>query len=294
MHVTAGWLIAVVLTLGLTALPGQPIPIGPAQQEFQHSGVGLTLFTYKPPTYKDGPLLLVFHGVNRNAEDYRNFAITLGERAKAVVIAPLFDRERFPSERYQRGGLFKAGKLQPPADWTYALVQDLVKEIRRREGRPDQPYILLGHSAGGQFLVRLAAFAPGDATRIVAANPGSHLFPTREAPFGYGFGQLPAELQSDDVIKRYLAAPIVLYLGTADIDPADRNLDRSPEPMRQGATRYERGQAVFAAAQALAAKNGWSFAWRKVETPGIAHNAAEMFAAGEAMEAVFGVSGQRP
>lgn len=291
---TAGWLIAFVLALGLTALPGQPIPVGPAQQEFLHSGENLTLFTYKPPTYKDGPLLLVFHGVNRNAEDYRNFAITLAERAKAVVIAPLFDRERFPTDRYQRGGLFKAGQLQPPADWTYALVQDLVKEIRRREGRPDQPYILLGHSAGGQFLVRLAAFAPGEATRIVAANPGSHLFPTREAPFGYGFGQLPAELQSDDVIKRYLASPIVLYLGTADIDPADRNLDRSTDAMRQGATRYERGQAVFAAAQALATKKGWPFAWRKVETPGIAHNAAEMFAATEAMEAVFSVSGQRP
>lgn len=265
---------------------GAPLPVGPSKEVFADPEEPITLFTYKPPTYRNGPLLIVFHGVNRNAEDYRNFAITLAERCKALVVAPLFDRERFPSERYQRGGLFKEGVLQPREKWIFQKVQELVEDIRQREGRPDLPYRLIGHSAGGQVLVRMAAFAPGAARRIVAANPGSHLFPTRDAEFGYGFGGLPAELQSDDIIRSYLAAPVTLYLGTGDIDPLDRNLDRSEPALRQGSTRYARGLACFAFAQALAAERGWTFGWRKVETAGIAHNAAEMFAAPEALEAL--------
>jgi poly(3-hydroxybutyrate) depolymerase len=90
------------------ALDAAPLPIGPARVEVANGTEPITLFTYKPPTYKGGPLFVVFHGVQRNAEDYRNFAITLAERFGAIVVAPHFDAERFPSARYQRGGLVGA------------------------------------------------------------------------------------------------------------------------------------------------------------------------------------------
>jgi hypothetical protein len=145
---------------------------------------------------------------------------------------------------------------------------------------------MIGHSAGGQFLVRLSAFMPGDAVRIVAANPGSHLFPDKSQEFGYGFGGLPAELSNDDVIRRYLAAPLTIYLGTGDITP-EHSFDTSAQGMVQGPNRLARGRACFAAAQKLAKERGWVFNWRKVETPGIAHEGAFMFAAKEAGEALF-------
>jgi len=203
-------------------------------------------------------------------------------------VAPRFDKERFPLERYQRGGLVdKEGRVQPPERWTYAAVPRLVERIRADEGRPALPYYLIGHSAGGQFLVRLAAFLPTEAGRIVAANPGSHLFPTRERDFGYGFGALPVELSSDEVLRRYLAAPLTLYLGTGDT-LVEANLDQSPAAMLQGGNRLERGRACFAFAAELARARGWTFGWRKVETPGIGHDAAEMFAAPEVAAAIFG------
>jgi poly(3-hydroxybutyrate) depolymerase len=272
----------------VAALRATPLPAGPAQLEFPNGAEPITLFTYKPPTYRDGPLLVVFHGVQRNAEDYRNFAITLAERFHAIVVAPLFDANRFPSLRYQRGGIVTAeGKAQPPDAWTYALVPKMVAYVRRLEARPALPYYLIGHSAGGQFLVRLAAFLPGEAVRIVAGNPGSHLFPDRVQEFGYGFGGLPAELSSDEVMRRYLAAPLTFYLGTGDITP-EHSFDASPAGMKQGPNRLERGRACFAAAQKLARAKGWAFNWRKVETPGIAHEAAYMFAAKEVEDALFG------
>jgi hypothetical protein len=123
--------------------------------------------------------------------------------------------------------------------------------------------------------------------RIVAANPGSLLFPTRDQDFGYGFGGLPSELSGDDVMRRYLAAPLTLYLGTDDIYPRP-SFDDSPAGMKQGAHRLERGRNCFAAAEKLARERGWAFNWRKVETPGIGHDAAFMFAAKEAGDALFG------
>ena len=268
--------------------PGAPLPAGPGRTELPDAREPITLFTYKPPTYRGGPLLIVCHGVQRNAEDYRNFAITLAERFGVLVVAPLFDKERFPMARYQRGGLVGAdGAVQPLERWTYASIPRMVARVRELEGKPELPYYLIGHSAGGQFLVRMAAFLPGEAERIIAANTGSHLFPTREADFGYGFGGLPPELSGDDVIRRYLAARLTLYQGTGDVI-ADPSMDASPPAMRQGPNRLARGRAAFAAAQALAKEKGWVCNWRLVETPGIAHEAAFMFAAKEAGDAIFG------
>lgn len=281
----AGALLGVIALA--TALRAQ-VPVGAGKIVVPNGAEPITVFTYKPPTYRGGPLLMVFHGVQRNAEDYRNFAITMAERFGVIVAAPLFDNARFPSLRYQRGGIVgEDGKAKAPKEWTYAIVPKLVAHLRELEKKPELPYYLIGHSAGGQFLVRMAAFLPGDAVRIVAANAGSHLFPTREQEFGYGFGGLPAELTSDEVLQRYLAAPLVLYQGTGDILPSN-NFDQSPAGMRQGPNRLARGRAAFEFAQALAKERGWEFNWRKVETPDIAHEAAFMFAAKEVEDALFG------
>jgi poly(3-hydroxybutyrate) depolymerase len=264
------------------------LPIGSSDYAFVNGAEPIRVFAYKPATYRDGPLIVVFHGVARNAEDYRNFAINLAERSRALVVTPLFDRARFPMERYQRGGITHAGKPQPPEAWTFSVLPRLVADVLAKEERPNLPFYYLGHSAGGQFLARLAAFRPEGPVRIIAANPGSHLFPTRDADFGYGFGALPTEWSDDASLRRYLAAPLTFYLGTADTDPNAKSLDRSAAALRQGASRYERGHACFAFARALAAERGWTFSWRLVEAAGVGHDAAMMFAAPEAMEAVFG------
>lgn len=273
--------------LFMTHVHAQKLPVGASSVVYENHGEPLTLFTYRPPTYTDGPVVVVFHGVRRNAEDYRNFAINMAERFKAIVVTPLFDSLRFPSARYQRGGLMKAKQVQPQGEWTYAMVPGIVDFIRNREQNMSLPYYLVGHSAGGQFLVRMAAFMPGEAKRIVACNPGSDLFPTKDQSFGYGFGGLPETLSNDAVLKAYLAAPLTLYLGTDDIYPKP-SFDDSPEGMIQGRHRLERGRNCYAFAQSLAAKKGWAFNWRKVETPGIGHDAAMMFAAKETEDAIFG------
>ncbi|MBC7366021.1 MAG: hypothetical protein H7343_04275, partial [Undibacterium sp.] len=53
-------------------LRAEPLPVGPGQITTANAGESLTVFTYKPPTYRGGPLFVICHGVSRNAEDYRN------------------------------------------------------------------------------------------------------------------------------------------------------------------------------------------------------------------------------
>ncbi len=266
-----------------------PLPAGDGHIDVPLGATKLEAFTYKPADYdaKAGPLILVFHGVLRNADTYRDSGKPLADRLRGLVVAPRFGQQEFSTNRYQFGNLTTGGQPNPPEQWTWSLIPKLAADIRRREGRPDMPYYLIGHSGGGQFLVRLAGFMSTDAKRVVAANPGSHLFPTRDQPFPYGFGGLPESLSSDDVIRRYLAQPLTLYLGTGDT-VQDEYFPRGAEAMKQGASRYERGKNAFRMGKELAASKGWPFGWQLVEAPEVGHDAAKMFAHPRCRQALTG------
>ncbi|MBL8829254.1 MAG: hypothetical protein JNM18_19885 [Planctomycetaceae bacterium] len=252
------------------------LPEGPARIEVATSVGRLDVFTYKPPEYRDGPLIVVCHGVLRNAEEYRDHAIGMARRFGAIVAAPRFPESEFPIEQYQLGGLLRQGEVQPLATCSWNAVPNLVAEIRRRENRPQLPFYLIGHSGGGQFLIRLSGFLQTEAVRIVVSNPGTYLLPTRDESYPYGFGGLPSELSDDAWLKRYLAQPVTLYLGMDDVK-RDEHLNVTPPAERLGRHRYERGQNAFRMAEELARKHGWPFGWKIVRVPQVGHDHAAMF-----------------
>jgi hypothetical protein len=264
-----------------------PVPDGSSKIVVDVGKYKLDVFTYRPKNFKDGPLIVIFHGTNRNADEYRDFGIGMAERFGAIVAAPLFDNKQFPSDLYHNGGLLKKGKLQPADEWTGSFTPKIAAEIRKREGRPKLPYYFIGHSAGGQFLSRISGFVYPGAVRIVAANPGGHLFPTRDLPYPYGFGNLPKEISDDDAIQLYLAQPLTIYVGTADLLKAQ--LPMSETAMKQGPNRYERGKNCFKMAKELALAKGWSLHWRLVEAPEIGHDGKKMFDHPNSIEALFGI-----
>ena len=278
---------AVVLS---TSLRAQPVSEGPGSFILPNSGEAIEVFTYKPPTYDRGPLLVVIHGSSRNAEDYRNYAIAMAEESGAIVAAPLFDLRRFSDERFKRGGgVLVGGQPEPRENWTFQVVVRLVADIRKREGVVNLPYYVIGHSGGGQFAAKMALFLPDEAVRFVAANPGSNVFPDRDIPFPYGLGGLPLELSGSDALRRYCAAPLTLYLGTDDVYQNEEDgFDSSPEAMRQGAFRLARNHNFFETMKRLAAAQGWPFNWRLVEVPHIGHSGARMFKAQQVQVALFG------
>jgi poly(3-hydroxybutyrate) depolymerase len=264
------------------------VPAGKAELEVQTGPVALHVFTYRPANWSGARMLFVMHGVLRNADEYRDHAIGMGDRFDALIVAPKFDKERFPSRAYQRGGLLREdGSLAPKEEWTYSRLPELAAAMRARTGKTDAKLYVIGHSAGGQFAVRMAAFADIGAERIVAANPGSVLLPTRDVPFGYGFGGLPKELAGDEQMRAYLAAPLTLFLGTGDDHP-DEDFDQSKDAMQQGSGRHQRGLALWWTAKNLAAARGWPCNWRLVEAVGIEHDHEKMFAHANCEVALFG------
>ncbi len=264
-----------------------PIPTGFGKMEVGSGPNALTVFTYKPKSYHGGPLVVVFHGMLRNADAYCSNAIPLADRFNVLIAAPCFDTNHFSKDDYNLGGVIKKGVVQPRDGWAYQHILETITAVRQQEGSPALPYYLIGHSAGGQFAMRYAALMPPGAQRIVVANPGSDLFPRRDWRFGYGFGGLTEELSNDAALQRYLAAPITVCLGLDDTDPNHSELDRSAAAEREGTCRLERGRACFDYAQSLAREHGWKFNWRKVEVPGIAHDGKAMLAAKEVQAALF-------
>jgi len=260
--------------------------VGPGRETVTARGIAVKVHTYRPSDCTEPALLFVFHGNSRSASSYLDHARPLADRECLLVFAPLFDEERFPNATYHRGGVVDDDGVLPRADWTVDIVAELVSWARRREGRPDAPYYLFGHSAGGQFLSRVAAFAPPpDAKRIVIANPSTHVLASLDEAAPYGFGGVfgPEEAAQ---LRTYLALPVTIFLGTEDIE--DEDLTDTDAARRQGTNRLERGRAAFASARDTALRNGWPFGWRLVEAEGVGHSARDMLKS-DRVEDAFGL-----
>ena len=270
---------------GANARPAAGVPLigaGAGQQTVTIGGVGMKMFTYRPRNCAKPDLLLVFHGLSRTADSYRDYARLLADQLCMVVVAPLFDEQRFPGWRYQAGGIVDHGVVQASNTWTGNLVLGIVDWVRRAEGR-NVDYYMLGHSAGGQFLSRVAAFVPTEAKRIVVANPSTYVFPSlTAAPFG--LGGVYSGPDSVAELRRYLALPLTIFLGREDTGDKERN--DSPQAVAQGGTRYERGLNAYRAGRDLARAQGWAFNWRLVVLPGVGHEARKMFTAPQTIAAL--------
>lgn len=269
--------LRVLGTLLVLVIPswGGGAPNGPGETTVGTGARAIRVFTYKPKSFSSGPILFVFHGQKRNAATYRDYAIPLAEKMQAMVVVPWFEEESFPGSSYSQGRILRAnGTLEPRKDWIFTTCAEVIRTVLAREGNPRRPYYLLGHSAGGQFLVRFTALEETGARRIVAANPGTYAFPRTDWDWPYGLGSLPVEWKGEKNLRRFLAAPLTVILGTADTNHATEagNFPATPEANRQGVNRLERGRNFFECGQKIAAERQWKFGWKKVEISGLGHD----------------------
>ncbi|WP_046861565.1 alpha/beta hydrolase [Microvirga massiliensis] len=244
-------------------------------------GTTFDVYTYKPDGTING-ILLVYHGTGRTAASYRDYAIELADREGLLVAAPLFDKDRFASRDYHLGGLLDGSHdLKPASQWTTRFVALLADWVRTKEASSSLPYWCWGHSAGGQFLSRVAAFEQIAAERIIVANASTHVLPLLGSyPDGeavpYGMGGVYKGAEEQEKLRAYLAAPVTIYLGTEDDDPEDPHLTMTTEAQRQGEQRKDRGVRTFALGQSQAAALGCSFGWELVYAPEVEHSTSQM------------------
>jgi poly(3-hydroxybutyrate) depolymerase len=281
-------LLAVVLMAGGTALATTPVPSGKWSWTFVdekgRADRPLKVYTYRPrPCDTTCPMMFVMAGVKRDASTYRDYWELLADRYKFMVIAPEFTRDLWPkAASYNLGDVAAQGDREK---WAFSAIEHLFDEMR--DGQKD--YRIFGHSAGGQFVQRMALFLPENrASVMVAANPGWYTMPEWRKekagePFPYSLaGSRAGEAQ----LRQALARRLVVMVGEKDDDPDDENLNQSSGAKKQGDTRVARGENFFKAAGAAAADLGVKLNWEFIEVPGVAHDGKSMSTA--AAQALYG------
>lgn len=248
------------------------------------NGMSLDMYVYRPASCVSPAFLFVFHGDGRAAKSYAASAQEIADRACMTIVAPHFDEDRFSSRDYHRGGVVDEDGLKPRDEWTTSVVGELIEWAEEMEGRPGQDIYLFGHSAGGQFLSRVAAYdRPEGVKRIVIANPSTHVLPTTDEEVPYGFGGFPAP-EATEMIRRYLAAPVTIFLG--EEDTGEEDLTRNEQADRQGENRLERGERTFEMARQVAADHGWDFNWRLIHADDVGHSGRGMLQSDDLIDAL--------
>ncbi|MEI2415360.1 hypothetical protein V8Z80_04165 [Orrella sp. JC864] len=275
--------------LACAAASQAALPEGAGQYVYRDADGGeVPVYYYVPPGAAPGaPVVLVLHGLQRDAGQYRDGWIEAAGRHGLTVLAPLFTRERFRGANgYQLGNVFHAqtddeirgrarpARSNPPSDWSFALPDAVFRDFTRRQPAAPAGYTLYGHGAGAQFAQRYALFRPHSlACRIIAANPGWYTFPDREIEWPYGLKGVG--LLDDAALDAALGAPLLLMLGEEDTSRG--GVIRVTEGAdAQGADRKARGENFFAYGQALAARRGVPSGWRLQAVAGAGHRNAEM------------------
>jgi dienelactone hydrolase len=248
-------------------------------------GVEINVFVYQPIRCKHTDILVVFHGLKRKAKKLRDKVAKIADQACLNVFAPEFTKKEFPNWRYHRAGVFRSGKIQPQEEWSDQVLHSLLRKIRAIVDNQSSRLFLFGHSAGGQFLSRIAAYSsPLDVDRIVIANPSVYVLPSVKVNAPNGFAGIFSDHLANTKLKEYLALPIIIYLGGEDT--GEKYLVKSKQAMQQGKNRLERGRYVFQLGKQVARKKGWPFNWQVVEVPGIGHSSKGMLRATELIAAL--------
>ncbi len=232
------------------------------------------VFAHKPAAFNpNSPILIVLHGYKRNADRYRDDWVQHAEALGALLLAPEFSQQAFPGPRaYEVGNMRTPDRRQylPRERWSYGLVERLFEHARDLTGSRREGYWLYGHSAGGQFVHRLALFQENARFEVaIAANAGAYTLARPGERFPYGLDRFPdLEAVQEQVFPR----PLVVMVGEDDTDVTNAMLLRSEEAMRQGPHRHARGHYFYEDARAEARRMMLPFNWQLVSVPGVGHS----------------------
>lgn len=313
---------ALLLLILAGAAVSQPCSHGtPACLEPLPMGGGRSVMMYRShPLQKAHPkvtrALIVIHGASRNADDYfpsgMAGAYLAGAVDNTIVVAPRFagtgsktcDDKLAPGEigfacsgNDWRGG---GPAIGVPAVTTYDVIDALIRHFADKKHYPQLKHVvLMGHSAGGQFLSRYAAASKmepaGVSIRYVVSNPSSYLYldAFRPSPTAgcVGFNEWKYGLENrtgyaapiaDETMKTNLARRDVVYLlGGYDTTP-QFGFDSTCGAMAQGPNRLQRGLDYFTY---ITTKHNAKH--RLVQVPNCGHNGRCMLVANEAREILF-------
>lgn len=276
--------------------------------------------------------IIVIHGTKRNATGYYQDMLTaaVGKLHESIILAPHFLTEEDVDYHNlgndvpfwtNRGWIQGDSSLSTPTNprsatiSSFAVINYILAKWADLNIFPNlQNVVLVGHSAGGQFINRYAAANQERfPTRYIIANPSSYLYLDKQRrssgtlnqfmipgafeqascptynQYKYGLDGLNPYMQaigSDQIRAQYPQRRVVYLLGEEDNDPNHDDLDLSCSAMLQGNHRFERGTIFYNYIQHYygAALQGRH---TKVTVPGVGHSAFDMFNSPQGIQQIF-------
>ena len=224
--------------------------------------------------YMDDEILFVIHGVNRNADDYFKGWLKKAQKHNFFLLCPEFSEEYFPTtDSFQLGNVYtcKGGEKNPKHMWSYMVIEHIFQYLRNA-GVQRERFQMFGHSAGAQFVHRLAIFLrESHLDKGISANAGWYTMPDVTEKFPYGL--LGTNIRQRR-IKEFMSRRLVVLIGQDDV--GEKNLRQSKSARRQGRTRFDRGISFFLTARKVARNLGVPFRWSLKTVPQTGHTFAGM------------------
>lgn len=222
-------------------------------------------------------IVFVFHGINRNAIEYRNALIAKANQYNFILIVPEFSEINFPtSNNYNYGNVYQNGEspspttLNPESNWTFSIIEPLFDYISSNLSNLNNDYYLLGHSAGAQFAHRFLMFKPQSrASKTIISAAGLYTFPNSNIIFPYGFGQSILSNSSKELLYK---KDFFLQVGALDNNPNSSNLVNNTLADAQGLHRLERATNFYNFCQQDAQNLNVEFNWNFTIVPNLTHD----------------------
>ena len=240
---------------------------------------------YIPSTVNQttAPILFIFPGTDRNADDYLETWITLADQKGVMVFAFEFSVNYYPmSTNYQTGFILdENGNLNNEDVWTFSVIEPVFDFIKTNLVNNTNSYNMFGHSAGGQFVHRFVQFKPNSRVNYaISANAGWYTVPDTSVDFPYGLKN--TGISNEDLQNSYLKN-LEIHLGQNDNNPNDPALRKTPEANIQGLHRLSRGRYFVNQSDSISQSLNFPSSWVKKELENVGHEQQKMavFAAQE-------------
>lgn len=212
-------------------------------------------------------LLFVFHGVDRNAKDYRDALIAKSQQKGILIFAPEFSIQQFPTnDQYGLGNVYVDGDnpsvqtLNPEHQWSFSIIEALFAYIKNNIQNNNNTFNIIGHSAGAQFVERFLLFKPNNLVqKSIISAAGWYTFPNNDVIFPYGLNQSILQNQS---MGFFYSKDVIVMVGSLDNDPNASNLRNNEFTIAQGAHRLARAINFFQYGQQQANQLGLPFNWQ--------------------------------
>ena len=232
---------------------------------------------------KSMPILMTFHGGSRNANNYRDYWISMANDSNFMVFAPEFNSLDFSSgDMYNLANVFEDGDnpsketLNEKEEWTFSILDPLFEYIKNEVSGTQETYNGWGHSAGSQFLHRFILFMPDNKLNIaVCSNAGWYTVPESGINFPYGLDNSGI---SSTTIDLAFSKKLYIHLAELDTNPNAPSLRRNEMvDNQQGIERRARGRYFYNVSKKITNNKQIEFNWIKTdEVLNVGHNASEM------------------